>query len=1660
MSFFSHLGKSSDSYVLQLHIHDVSPLSSCEAMHCVVKRSSKEFHTRMAMGDGRACSWEETIRMISTLYRAKSKDKKAPPFDKKEYTFIVQTDRASKQRSSLSVSANAVANAASASHAAASAAAAQASKSILMAVDIDLAAFAVPEHLGTEVTRSFALKAIKGGGDGGAAASGLTPMLKVTFKVSLVKKGENIPSMSKSALATVDEQHKQQTHMVGLKPNRRSQSISAVSPVQANATIDSYSKLAGDELSPDLTKRPRRVKAGAGKDDNEDEYSDISSREQRRILADEHAEEDENADGSAPAKSVYGDLESNSPQANTSTKTRRSTGKAALDEIKQKAAANAVRSPDGTQSYASGVAEDVMTPPGVSQPAPPPSESDSVSALPPSARRPSALLSPSERKRRSDTQIFTAIMTSELSSPIAGDKPSLSRRASQLNPPQSAPAQPDSPAALVRSPSTKHAGLRVSTSNADIAGSSRKEIRSAAAARPTPATADDGAFTSYTNFGDDDVPSPQQLRQQQRGSSHGALAADAHADDNDDAVAPSSFADRHAELTVDDVLSPFGGHSGAPSRTASTAGSHARLPSMFVTKNTDRNSSTKLFSSTNKNNYSRTADSALVLPKKGSAQDKDKTSSGGRGSFIGNSSGDSQPPSASSARTPQLTAAASFTGPLSFASLSDAAAVKKMTSKRDSAPAAEHERSTSGASRSRHSIDEMLDGNHLATGGHSQHNSRQASRSPSPSRSTGSGGTAGSSVGSSLPSYISGTFLPAASPRQNTKPSFPHSSPAKHSAAHVGSRVNGRSPFSSLSKEESRMLSTGGASASSTMSSTGGSSEAEAEAGSLASYRAALKQKARSSSRSNNSTPYSSLQLPVVADHGVGSASKTLPVRVSSSGGINVAPPSPRSAGSRGLATGSLGRDASAALSRSNPAPITAAEATKLERDFFVRMRASVDLLCDQLQIPDLFDSEQPASAGSASAKDSSPSPAASPNPAANPSGTPLKSMWSSVKARLASPSSNASASGPTAAAARSSGASTPATPSAPPSPAGPQAKSAPADPFFHGVPVWSCLVVRCLHAWDAFAVSTFAATDPSSKSQSSSSPGPDDPSGSITRSASRSWILSAILTHLHKTGLFLCARSAAGQRQNALCFFITQLATLIQLVEGFSRSSVAPAPYPLLDDGPASPSSEAPAAVGPEAHTARYAQALRTPSLPEGFGSWRGMYVVAQLPNESTQRVSEWARVQIKALGAGQGVAGKGAGSAPHPSPAATASNSTLFPYSLSLGVSTYTWFLAHLRALLCTVYQCLLELVLTELEIVDPASILSAVDDPMAETVGYEHTLEQLLATYHKIGDDALRNCMSLPLRTHLFASLFAHLNSALFNAVLSKMNLMNMTTGMRLKVITKSMQEWARGFGDDGHGSADCSMGAAGDKEAARDSALLRVCNSELEMCNQLSLLLLMDKRGLTLDDLSAQCSALTPVSLYHLLLNYLPVSSAAAASAAGAPPSARSSSDLICDSILDELSTYQTDVLSHLAARSSGPGPRVLFPAWRVAGLRSRPLEVSDNDDDEDDAGADCTYGAHLRATSSASGANIQSPFLAPMQRIPLPRSAVAAASAAATVAAGASAKSAASPSRTSLLPLASVPVPAALLHDGSGAFACLQRADQLVLPVTRGASTSQ
>lgn len=117
----------------------------------------------------------------------------------------------------------------------------------------------------------------------------------------------------------------------------------------------------------------------------------------------------------------------------------------------------------------------------------------------------------------------------------------------------------------------------------------------------------------------------------------------------------------------------------------------------------------------------------------------------------------------------------------------------------------------------------------------------------------------------------------------NGKPTFPHSSPAKHSSAHVVSRVN-RSPYGSLHAGE---LPSGAAfMAAAAEDPNNGASEAEAEAGSLASYRAAMKAKRiRSASRSSNSTPYSSLKLPIVADHslgiGINPSSKTLPPRLS-----------------------------------------------------------------------------------------------------------------------------------------------------------------------------------------------------------------------------------------------------------------------------------------------------------------------------------------------------------------------------------------------------------------------------------------------------------------------------------------------------------------------------------------------------------------------------------------------------------------------------------------------------------------------------------------------------------------------------------------------------------------------------------------------------------
>jgi len=725
-------------------------------------------------------------------------------------------------------------------------------------------------------------------------------------------------------------------------------------------------------------------------------------------------------------------------------------------------------------------------------------------------------------------------------------------------------------------------------------------------------------------------------------------------------------------------------------------------------------------------------------------------------------------------------------------------------------------------------------------------------------------------------------------------------------------------------------------------------------------------------------------------------------------------------------------RPSSAAAAAAATTPATATEAAQLEEDFMARTRPAVELLCAQLHIPELFDVNAAAEASFSPQGSTGSQPATSPSTtestrarqASSPNG---KSLWNSLKRAVSS------AAGPEAAAAAAAARAT--SPSAgmaaaasPVSAVSPAAAVSPTQSdsgsteasFWFGVPAWSCTVLRCLAGWDAFAVQTF--------------PDETDPS-QLRRTAPRSWILSAVLGHLHQTGMRLVAHSAAGQRQKALCFFLSHLVTLIELVEAYQRSPHAPPPFPLIDDGSAAVFDE----EAPQPSPAQYDRQLLSPSLPAAFASYRGLFAVPQLPVESSQRVCEEARRRLR--GNKQLPTPRAApGSTAPPLPAGA------FPYSVSLGVSTYTWFLSHLRSLLSQTYQGLLDLSLTELELLDPASILSTSQDAMAaadEVSGYEATLDQLQASLSKALED-LQSQRVLPvLQHHFFTCLLRHLNATLFNAVLSSKQLMNMTSGMRLKIVCTALANWARN-----HRADD----AAPDEE---ESELERIVREETERCKQLALLMLMDKRDLTLQDLSAMCSALTPVSLYHLLINYKLADKDRAGNDDG--------EERINPAVLDELMEHQTAVMSHIAARAPGQGPPVLFPAWRVAGLVARrPDERGDGiaEEDEESAGGSnegaAVYDAWLETSARRKAgvekqkSNVQSPFIDAFQPVPLPRLSSR------QLNASPSTKSPTSP--TALLPLAAVPVPAPLANDTTY-FAFLQRGEQasLVLPVCRGAS---
>jgi len=225
------------------------------------------------------------------------------------------------------------------------------------------------------------------------------------------------------------------------------------------------------------------------------------------------------------------------------------------------------------------------------------------------------------------------------------------------------------------------------------------------------------------------------------------------------------------------------------------------------------------------------------------------------------------------------------------------------------------------------------------------------------------------------------------------------------------------------------------------------------------------------------------------------------------------------------------------------------------------------------------------------------------------------------------------------------------------------------------------------------------------------------------------------------------------------------------------------------------------------------------------------------------------------------------------------------------------------------------------------------------------------------------------------------------------------------------------------------------------------------------------MLMDKQQLTLQDLSDVCSTLTPVSLYHLLINYVPADSA---SSGGNDDGGE---ERINPAVLDELSTYQTDVLSHVAARAPGQGPPVLFPAWRVAGLVARKAKehaggIAEEDEDENGEGGGGHEGAAVyeawaaasarrKAAEEKQKANVQSPFLDAFQPIVLPRILPRQPSSSPSSSSSAT-RSPTSP--TALLPLSAVPVPAPLAAE-TASFAFLQRGEQaqLVLPVCRGAT---
>jgi len=1674
---------------VELHVHAVSGLSgsrstgrddkaggttgALEPLTCVLERKGKAQQTRVSMSDGQTCAWEETLVLPITLYAAKQKGNKAnqvQTYDPKLYTLRVYGSNALSKRHTVGSGIGSSSGSSSSSKGLKGSS--DSSNGGRVATDlrteIDMAAYATNEHAGKETTLTLPIRSVNGKGNecGGGGA-----LIKLTIKVSPAQEGSSSKGGS----------HRRQ--------NSTSMSIngSPLHPAQHQSSpLTTFTKEAVEFLSPELASRPLPVKFDETSHMHAppSHYRDPSSSQSQSQVAGG----DEGAKGGPTEGESAHHRKRSMPESVAEANESYAIDEDEVEFEEKPAAIQA--STAQTKEATAGVTPVSYSSGGSKEPEPTPSSSRPV----PFHRVASTPL----HDRRTETQIFSSIMVNELAMHSEevrreeegerSNRPSLSRARSMQTPMASRAAS--------RRPSLQQARqLRVCTNtNAVQQSVGTPEAQSV----PTIEEDREQGKKDGEQMYDDAYAhaaagstAPRNLPMSAPPPHSPPIGHGADEDDDDDLhgglVPSASFADRHDELTVEDILNPSG-LSAADAHAATKAAAarrrrHGRVPSLYDGSQDGQLALEQML---------RPGSTAARSNRKKFFSGKKKESGGSKSSTLSGpieeseTISESPPASAPASSTP-------LTHPVPTTNLDPV--------RRRSIGGRDREMSASGASASRQSqLDEIITGStagtlHTVAAEHSSLSSQQSartSRSSSPSRSltVGAGSTSTLLSTSSHPSM----HLPSPSPRN--RPAFPMSTPAKHSAVYT---CNRHSPFNSLSKSEAQSVSGGVAG----LDASADASNSPPEAGSLAAYRQAVRDRTRNRSQGGSQGNIAYGAFPVLdasrssASYMERMATRSMPRKVAGivthcvqtttcgASGSDAVESSPHTAPDHsGDAPSSVtSRRSRAVTIGGGTADLTASEAAStmaefmhLEREFRDQLQPSVQLLCEQLTVPDVVCGDVVSPLGSDGddpdkqqqhQRDDSVRHSLSATVISNSNSNsitqassigrkraPFKALWNTFSS-IQKPSThngNVTLSSVFGALKNSTNLSS-ATPTPPPF-----------TPFYKHIPVWSCVTVRCLSAWDAFSVWSFAS---------------ERVAEDVHRVSARSWILSQLLTHMHQTSIYVCARSAAGQRQQALAALIANIATLMQLCEGYSKSPQAP-PDPVVHTSRTPPDA---ATIGPASPSpisyAQYEHELLTPCFPSAYATHDGLSATPSLPSNMAHRISELARTRLR-TGTHRG-GSFSLSRQDNPLSHSSASDHYPFRYELSLGVSLYDWFLSHLRQHLHFCYQCTLELAMTEVTAIAPETVLSPANDHSTngDQVGYEETVDQMLTALTKIWEDMVAQCVAVPLRLHFIRCIMRHLSSTLFNAVMSSASLMNMTGGMRLKIITTSIHNWARLQQTEphahkrGHSSGGSMSGIKltdPDSSPDIDPTLAHICTQELSSLDQLAMLLLMDKQTLSIEDLAALCPDLSPVSLYHLLLHYrAPESSkpgkkkkskspskSPSKSALTSPSPPVDEQETVSDSLLEDLIAYQNQFMPHAdtsAAQQQQPGATakrgpfpVLFRKWSVHAHAQQ--EEENNKSKSLDQGVENGGGVAASSNASKSTASIHSPFMDAFDRMALPSLLPSV--------------SATAPARSSvmLLPLAAAPLPPALLQDR--AFAFLQTKDEgkegteLVLPVESGA----